>query len=238
MRHSRSSARTSGTGDGTSWIAAGMFVVVLAALVAFGWWIWQYSRSQALRLPLSVGVAFDLSGSMQKDEKQRAIDVLNSMFDTIVPSGTPTRFWVYAEMILESMNIRPTDSSDLDAFAERTKKRLGKEKTYQKLPLQEMLDYAKAQPDRTVVLCLFTDGENHTSEETRRLAEQIRKQPNVCAVLVGPLEEGFQKRMREQLGAFDRSDKFILFGMDKKDADRALKELSEKLVQQNKEVRQ
>jgi hypothetical protein len=218
-----------------------MFVVVLAALVAFGWWIWEYSRSQALRLPLSVGVAFDISGSMQKDEKQRAIDVLNSMFDTIVPSKTPTRLWVYAEKIYESMDIRPTDSSDpsLNAFAERIKKPLGKKDTYQKLPLQALLDYAKAQPDRTVVLCLFTDGEDHTPEETRRLAEQIRKQPNVCAVLVGPLEEQFKDDldgMRKRLGALDRSGKLILFGMN--DARNALDKLREKLVQRNKEVRQ
>jgi predicted metal-dependent peptidase len=214
-----------------------MFVVVVAALVAFGWWIWQYSRSKALSLPLSVGAAFDISGSMQKDEKQRAVGVLYSMIDTIVPNQTPTRLWVYAEKIHESMDKRPTRSSELNSFAKRKiTERLGEWGTYQKLPLQAMLDYAKAQPNRTVVLCLFTDGEDHTPEETRRLAEQISQQPNVRAVLVGPLEDQFRKRMREQLDALDRRGKLILFGMN--DADRALDDLSEKLAQRNKEARQ
>jgi len=291
MRHSRSSARTSGTGDGTSWIAAGMFVVVLAALVAFGWWILQPNRSQEVRsqeprpqevrsqeprseenrsqglasqeirsqetrsqetrsqeprsqeirpqetrLPLSVGAAFDISGSMQTDEKDLCFGVLSEMIDTIMPSRTPHRIWVYAEKIHRLMDIRPIDSSDpsLDALAERIKKPLGEKDTYQKLALQALLDYAKAQPDRTVVLCLFTDGEDHTREETRRLAEQISQQPNVRAVLVGPLEEGFQMDMEERLGVL--KDKLILFGRD--DIDRALDELSEKLAQPNKEVRQ
>jgi hypothetical protein len=185
-----------------------------------------------------VGVAFDNSGSMQKNEKQRAIGVLYSMIDrSVVPNKTPMRLWVYAEKIHESMEIRPTRSSELNSFAKSyITEQLGERGTYQKLALQTLLDYAKAQPNRTVVLCLFTDGENHTPEETRRLAEQISQQPNVRAVLVGPLEDQFRMGMRQRLGALDRSGKLILFGM--KDVRNALDELREKLAQPNKEARQ
>jgi len=236
MSHSRQSVRSGGTGDSSPWIVGVAFVVLLVVLLGIGWAIWRFSRSQELKLPISVGAAFDISGSMHKDEKQRAIGVLYTLIDEVLPYQTPTRIWVYAEKLHESMEKYPSRSSDLNAFAQRSiTDRLGEWGTYQKLPIQAMLDYAKAHPNRTIVLCLFTDGEDHTPEETRRLAEELSQQPNVCAVLVGPLEDQFRLGCRQQLEALARSGKLILFGMN--DADRAVDDLKAKLNALDKEAR-
>lgn len=237
MRHSRQSMRSGGMGDSHSWIAGVVVVgVVLVGLAAIGWALWRYSRSQELKLNIRVGAAFDISGSMHKNEKQRAVGVLYTLIDEVLPNRTPTRIWVYAERLHESMEKQPSRSSELNAFAQRgITDKLGEWGTYQKLPMQAMLAYAKEHPDRAILLCLFTDGEDHTPDETRCLAEKLSQQPNVCAVLVGPLEEQFRLGCRQQLEALGRSGKLILFGMN--DADRAVEELREKLEKLDKEAR-
>ncbi|GBC92733.1 hypothetical protein HRbin15_01210 [bacterium HR15] len=236
MRHSRHSSRSGGQGETSHWIAPIAFLVVIALLLAVGWWFWHYSREQELRLPLRVGAAFDISGSMQKAEKQRAVGVLYALIDEKLPYQTPIRIWVYAERIHESTEQAPTRSSDLNAFAQRSiTEKLGEWGTYQKLPLQAMLNYAKEYPDRKMVLCLFTDGEDHTPAETQHLAAELSRLPNVCAVLVGPLEEQFRMGFRHRLEALRQSGKLILFGKD--DAGRALDELKAKLDQLDREVR-
>ena len=236
MRHSRQSIRSSEAGDSSHWLAGIVFVGILIALLGLGWFIWQYSRSQELQLPISVGAAFDISGSMHKSEKQRAVGVLYTLIDEVLPYQTPMRFWIYAEKLHESMEKTPSYSSDLNAFAERSiTGKLGEWGTHQKLAMQAMLDYAKEHPDRTVVLCLFTDGEDHTPNETHRLAEELARQPNVCVVLVGPLEEQFRLGWRQRLEALRQSGKLILFGMN--DAGRAVNELKEKLKTLDKEAR-
>jgi len=228
MRHSRQGPRSGGTGDSIPWTTAIAFAGILAVLFVGGWLFWRYSRSQELTLPLSVGASFDISGSMHKDEKQRAVGVLYTLIDGVFPYQTPIRLWIYAEKIHESMEKTPARSSDLNAFAQRNiTERLGEWGTYQQLPLQAMLDYAKENPNRTIVLCLFTDGEDHTPEETRRLAEELSQQPNVGAVLVGPLKEQLRMGFRQRLEAVQRSGKLILFGMNA--ADRAVHEVEAEL---------
>ncbi len=229
MRHSRQSARSGGSGDTSHWVAGLVLLLVLALLLVGGWALWSYSRGHELTLPLRVGAAFDISGSMHKDEKQRAVGVLYTLIDEVLPYRTPTRIWVYAEKRHETMEKTPARSSELNAFAQRSiTEKLGEWGTYQKLPLQAMTDYAKAHPNDLVVLCLFTDGEDHTPRETRDEAENLSSQPNVCVVLVGPLEEQFREDFRQRLEPLEQSGKLIIFGMS--DADRAVAELREKLV--------
>ncbi len=236
MRHSRQSARSGGAGDPSPWAAGLIAFTVLAAIVGGGWWVWQYSQSQQLTLPLRVGAAFDISGSMQSDEKRRAVGVLYTLVDEILPYQTPIQFWVYAEKLHESIEKTPAHSSDLNDFAQRSiTGRLGEWGTYQKLPLQAMLEYAQRHSNQTVILCLFTDGEDHTPKETRRLAEAISRLPNVCAVLVGPLEEQFRAHFRKQLEPLEASGKLIVFSRG--DADRAVDELKAKLVKLDEEAR-
>jgi predicted metal-dependent peptidase len=239
MRHSRQSARSGGADDPSPW-AAGMIaftgLAAIAAIVGGGWWVWQYSQSQQLTLPLKVGAAFDISGSMHTEEKQRAVGVLYTLVDAILPYQTPIQFWVYAEKLHESIKKTPARSSDLNDFARRSiTERLGEWGTYQKLPLQAMLEFAQRHSNQTVILCLFTDGEDHTPKETRRLVETISRLPNVCAVLVGPLEEQFRANFRKQLEPLETSGKLIVFSMG--DADRAVNELKAKLVKLNEEAR-
>jgi predicted metal-dependent peptidase len=211
-------------------------LAAIAAIVGGGWWVWQYSRSQQLTLPIEVGAAFDISGSMQRDEKQRAVGVLYTLVDGILPHQTPIQFWVYAEKLHESIKKTPTSSADLNDFARRSiTERLGEWGTYQRLPMQAMLEYAQRHSNQTIVLCLFTDGEDHTPKATRRLAEAISRLPNVCAVLVGPLEEQFRADFRKQLQPLEAGGKLILFSMG--DADRAVNELRAKLVKLDEEAR-
>jgi hypothetical protein len=228
MRHSRQNNRSGGAGDANPWAAGLILFTGLVAIVLVGWWFWQYSHSQQRTLPDEVGAAFDISGSMHKDEKQRAVGVLYTLVDETLPHQTPIQFWVYAEKLHESIKKTPTSSVDLNDFARRSiTERLGEWGTYQKLPLQAMLEYAQRHPNKTIVLCLFTDGEDHTPKETRRLAEAISRLPNVCAVLVGPLEEQFRANFRRQLQPLEARGKLIVFSMG--DADRAVNELRAKL---------
>lgn len=239
MRYSRRSARSGGMGDASPWAVGLMTFTGLAAIVAIvggGWWIWHYSQSQQLTLPLEVGAAFDISGSMHKEEKQRAVGVLYTLVDEVLPYRTPIQLWVYAEKLHESIKKTPARSSDLNDFAKRSiTERLGEWGTYQKLPMQAMLDYAQRHSNRTIVLCLFTDGEDHTPQETRHLAEAISRQTNVCAVLVGPLEERFRSNFRKELEPLEASGKLIVFSLG--DADRAVEELKAKLERLDQEVR-
>lgn len=231
MRHSRQSARTGGMGDANPLVPVVAFVAVLALIGALGWWVWRYSQSQRLNLPVCLGAAFDISQSMHRAEKQRAVGVLFTLIDEVLPNQTPMRLWVYAERIHESREDRPRYSSELKEFARRNiTESMGQWGTYQKLPLQQMLDYARRHPNEKVVLCLFTDGEDHTPNETAQLVREINALPNVCAVLVGPLEEQFRLDFRQRLKPLEESGKLILFGMG--DASRAVDDLKQRLAKE------
>jgi predicted negative regulator of RcsB-dependent stress response len=75
-------------GDAQNPLLTGLaFVGILAAVAVAGWLVWSHSQAQALKTPLAVGAGFDVSQSMSKEQKQRAVAFLNKMIGEVMPSA-------------------------------------------------------------------------------------------------------------------------------------------------------
>ena len=78
-------------GDAQNPLLAGLALVgILAAVAVAVWLVWSHSQAQALKTPLAVGAGFDVSQSMSKEQKQRAVAFLNKMIGEAMPARTPT----------------------------------------------------------------------------------------------------------------------------------------------------
>lgn len=176
-------------GDGQHPLFAGLILIVVLALVgAAGWWVWSYSRAQALKTPLALGAAFDVSQSVSTKQKQQAVGFLNKMIGTVLPTRTPTKIWRYAESVQTVHESQPIASKELSKVSRDTiENYLGKWGTRPDKALQEFQHYIPQQPGRKFVLCLFTDGECHSVQATREAAQQLAQNPQVVAVVVGPV---------------------------------------------------
>ena len=173
-------------GDAQNPLLAGLALVgILAAVAVAGWLMWSHSQAQALKTPLAVGAGFDVSQSMSKEQKQRAVAFLNKMIGEVMPARTPTKIWRYAETIETVHASRPIASKELNKVSRDTiENYLGKWGTRPDKVMQEFQRYTAQYPERKFVLCLFTDGECHTPKETREQAARLAQDSRVAAVVV------------------------------------------------------
>jgi hypothetical protein len=220
-------------GDGQHPLLTGL--VLLLALVAFGtlgWWVWNYSRAQALTTPLAVGAGFDVSQSMRKEQKQRAVAFLNKMIGEVMPTRTPTKIWRYAEIVETVHESRPIASKDLNKVSRDTiENYLGNWGTRPDKVLQEFQRYMAQYPERKFVLCLFTDGECHAAKETRAQAAQLAQDDRVVAVVVGPVINSYRRAVENDYYAplYDAGKLFVFGETDALDTLARLKERLRKL---------
>ena len=208
-------------------LAALVLLVLVAALVGIGWWLWSYGRRQALTIPLAVGAGFDVSQSMSKEQKQRAVAFLNKVIGEVMPSGTPTKIWRYAETIETVHASRPIASKELNKVSRDTiENYLGKWGTRPDKVLQEFQRFTAQYPERKFVLCLFTDGECHTPKETREQAARLAQDSRVAAVIVGPVINRYRRAVENSYYAplHDAGKLFVFGETDGLDALARLKE--------------
>ncbi len=215
--------------DATNWAAGMIALAALAVVVVLARQVWSYSNAQRLSLRVQVLTGWDVSDTMHPAKRRRAMGVWYTVTDKVLPPRTPQRVLVYAELIYESLECAPSRSAELNQFAQKLiEKRIGRWGTLQHLPLEAMLEQVQRAPQQDFILGLFTDGENHSSSRrTTHLAAELARQRNLKAVLVGPLDEQFRHRFRQQLRPLDEAGKLIVFGMD--DASRAVDELKRRL---------
>ena len=215
-------------GDGQHAILTGLVLLLaLAAFGALGWWVWSYSRAQALTVPLAVGAGFDVSQSMRKEQKQRAVAFLNKMIGEVMPTRTPTKIWRYAETIETVHESRPIASKELNKVSRDTiENYLGKWGTRPDKVLREFQRYMVQHPERKFVLCLFTDGECHAAKETRAQAEQLAQDNRVVAVVVGPVINRYRRAVENDYYAplYDAGKLFVFGETDALDTLARLKE--------------
>jgi hypothetical protein len=202
-------------------------VGVFAVAAIAGWWVWSYSRAQAIKTPLAVGAGFDVSQSMSKEQKQRAVAFLNKVIGEVMPSGTPTKIWRYAETIETVHASRPIASKELNKVSRDTiENYLGKWGTRPDKVMQEFQRFTTQYPERKFVLCLFTDGECHDAKETRAQAEQLARDNQVVAVVVGPVISRYRRAVENNYYAplYDAGKLFVFGETDGLDALARLKE--------------
>jgi hypothetical protein len=208
-------------------LAALVLLVLAAAAVGGGWWLWSYSRGQALTIPLAVGAGFDVSQSMRKEQKQRAVAFLNKMIGEVMPTRTPTKIWRYAETIETVHESRPIASKELNKVSRETiENYLGKWGTRPDKVMQEFQRYTAQYPERKFVLCLFTDGECHDAKGTRTQAEQLARDDRVVAVVVGPVINRYRRAVENEYYAplYDAGKLFVFGETDALDTLARLKE--------------
>ena len=208
-------------------LAALVLLVLVAALVGIGWWLWSYGRRQALTIPLAVGAGFDVSQSMSKEQKQRAVAFLNKVIGEVMPSGTPTKIWRYAETIETVHESRPIASKELNKVSRDTiENYLGKWGTRPDKVMQEFQRFTAQYPERKFVLCLFTDGECHAKDETRERAAQLARNDRVVAVVVGPVINRYRRAVENECYAplYDAGKLFVFGETDALDVFTRLKE--------------
>jgi hypothetical protein len=215
-------------GDAQNPLLAGLALVgILAAVAVAGWLVWSHSQAQALKTPLAVGAGFDVSQSMSKEQKQRAVAFLNKVIGEVMPSGTPTKIWRYAETIETVHASRPIASKELNKVSRDTiENYLGKWGTRPDKVMQEFQRFTTQYPERKFVLCLFTDGECHTPKETREQAARLAQDRRVAAVVVGPVINRYRRAVENNYYAplYDAGKLFVFGETDGLDALARLKE--------------
>ncbi|MCS6923828.1 MAG: VWA domain-containing protein [Fimbriimonadales bacterium] len=215
MARDRGARSRSYEGDGQhSWLMGLAFLAILVLLGAGGWALWNYSRRQAIQIPLTVGAGFDVSQSMSREQKQRSVAFLNKLIGTVLPTRTPVKIWRYAEGLETVHESRPIASKDLTRVSRDTiENYMGKWGTRPDKVMQEFHRYIERQPDRKAVLCLFTDGECHSAQETRLLAQQLAQNPQVVVVVVGPVLNKYRAAVENEYYAPLRdAGKLFVFG--------------------------
>ncbi|MCX7924388.1 MAG: VWA domain-containing protein [Fimbriimonadales bacterium] len=169
-------------------LTGGILLGALLLVGLAGWWLWNYSQSQSLKTPLMVGAGFDVSQSVTKEQKQRGVAFLNRMIGVVLPSRTPIKIWRYAESLTTVHESRPLASKDLAKVSRDTiENYMGKWGTRPDKVMQDFQLYLRQQSGRKAILCLFTDGECHSADETRTQAAQLAQNPQVVAVVIGPV---------------------------------------------------
>jgi type II secretory pathway pseudopilin PulG len=220
-------------GDAQNPLLAGLALVgILAAAAVAVWLVWSHSQAQALKTPLAVGAGFDVSQSMSKEQKQRAVAFLNKMIGEVMPARTPTKIWRYAETIETVHESRPIASKELNKISRDTiENYLGKWGTRPDKVMQEFQRYTAQYPERKFVLCLFTDGECHAAKETRAQAARLARDDRVVAVVVGPVINSYRRAVENDYYAplYDAGKLFVFGETDALDTLARLKERLRKL---------
>jgi hypothetical protein len=164
---------------------------------------------------------------MSKEQKQRAVAFLNKVIGEVMPSGTPTKIWRYAETIETVHESRPIASKELNKVSRDTiENYLGKWGTRPDKVMQEFQRFTAQYPERKFVLCLFTDGECHTPKETREQAARLAQDSRVAAVVVGPVINRYRRAVENNYYAplYDAGKLFVFGETDGLDALARLKE--------------
>ncbi len=231
----RYTASSYGEDGGSSGVWSLIAIVVISVLlILWGWWL--YERTVANRIPdVAFGVAFDVSQSMSRDEKQRSAGVLTRLLDETFAETLRVKTWRFAEQLREVDDRYLDRSSELNPIYEKMiHNHLGQWGTRPSQVLAKLLSFAQEERNQNcpVVLCLFTDGEIVASspqqtqeerEQTRQLAQQIAQMENVKAVLIGPVKEQFRIDYQDVLEPLKLANKLMLFGDT--DAQRAIEDV-------------
>ncbi|GIV06250.1 MAG: hypothetical protein KatS3mg016_1825 [Fimbriimonadales bacterium] len=230
MSRSRGSRGRSYEGESQNPLLTGViFLVVILAVVLIGWGVWNYSQSQAIKTPLMVGAGFDVSQSVSREQKLRGVAFLNKLVGTVLPTRTPVKIWRYAETMETVHQSRPIASKELNAVSRKMiENYMGHWGTRPDKVMQDFQRYLQQLPGRKAILCLFTDGECHAPQETREIANQLAQDPQVVAVVVGPVLDKYRASVENEYYApLNDAGKLFVFG--ETDAYDALDRLKERL---------
>lgn len=209
-----------------------VLVGIILAIGAMVWWLWSYSRSQVIQTPMALGAGFDVSESMRKEQKQRAVGFLNGVIGQVMPTRTPTKIWRYAEIVETVHESSPIASKELMAVSGETiENHMGKWGTRPDKVMDEFVRYLQQDGERKYVLCLFTDGECHDAARTREQAARLAEDERVVAVVVGPVTNRYRRAVENNYYApLREAGKLIVFGeTDALDARTRLKERLDQL---------
>lgn len=223
-------SRSEGHGTEGGWLPVVGILLVLALLIGAVYWVFTSTQANRLK-PIAYGAAFDVSQSMQDDERRKCIGVMNEMIDSFFAESIRVKVWRYAEHLREVADKEEVRRSEelFGIYEDRTLKVMGEWGTHPSLPMKEMLKFVQEPKNkqRQVVLCFFTDGEDHSPQETRKVAEQLAQQDHLKAILVGPLKEQYRLKIQRTLEPLEKAQKLIVFSAY--DAGNAIEELKKRL---------
>jgi hypothetical protein len=230
MSRSRGSRGHSYEGESQNTLLTGVILLGgILFVIAAAWWFWNYSKSQAIQTPLMVGAGFDVSQSVSREQKLRGVAFLNKLVGTVLPTRTPIKIWRYAETMETIHQSRPIASKELNTVTRKMiENYMGTWGTRPDKVMQDFQRYLQQLPDRRAILCLFTDGECHSPQETRAIANQLAQDPQVVAVVVGPVLDKYRASVEnDYYEPLNNAGKLLVFG--ETDAYDALDRLKERL---------
>lgn len=140
----RYTSRSESHGTEVGWLA-GVIAILLLAGLGYGFY-WVFTITQANRLKsIAYGVAFDVSQSVQEDERQKCIGVMNEMIDSIFAESIRVKVWRYAEHLREVADKEEVRRSEelFGIYEDRTLKVMGEWGTHPSLPMKEMLKFVQ-----------------------------------------------------------------------------------------------
>lgn len=210
-------------------LMGGILLIAIVPFVFGGFFLWYFSKSQSLKMPLMVGAGFDVSQSVSREQKLRGVAFLNKLVGTVLPTRTPIKIWRYAETMETIHQSRPIASKELNTVARKMiENYMGTWGTRPDKVMQDFQRYLRQLPDRKAILCLFTDGECHSPQETRAIANQLAQDPQVVAVVVGPVLDKYRASVEnDYYEPLNKAGKLLVFG--ETDAYDALDRLHERL---------
>ncbi|OYT69549.1 MAG: hypothetical protein CFK48_07895 [Armatimonadetes bacterium CP1_7O] len=230
MSRSRGSRGHSYEGESQNTLLTGVILLGgILFVIAAAWWFWNYSKSQAIQTPVMVGAGFDVSQSVSREQKLRGVAFLNKLVGTVLPTRTPIKIWRYAETMETIHQSRPIASKELNTVTRKMiENYMGTWGTRPDKVMQDFQRYLQQLPDRRAILCLFTDGECHSPQETRAIANQLAQDPQVVAVVVGPVLDKYRASVEnDYYEPLNNAGKLLVFG--ETDAYDALDRLKERL---------
>lgn len=177
--------------------------------------------------------AFDISGSMDEEEKRAAYRFVSQLVREAVRVKAQVPVWEYAETCAMrgelDVEVRADIAAELENLISATRGTWG---TRPGLVLREFERYLgsdKAKSSR-VLLLLVSDGEMHDQPEVRELCRKIAALPEVRAVVVGPVHKEHWGSVSDAFADFGQ--RLVVFGAS--DRRRALDDVL-RLLQQGED---
>lgn len=199
--------------EGREFLLFGLLALLLVGALAYILWV----RGQASSLPevaLKVGIGCDISKSLTPDEKRQYCGLMNNIVDQAFPSNTSAYVWSYSEVIAKLYEGKPRNARALrTAQTILVENSSGDWGTRQALVMREMQTVGQEaqRNDTPVAFILFTDGEDHWKDETRAMAAELAKLPNLKCVLVGPVDKEMRMATERTFAPLHEQGKLIVF---------------------------
>lgn len=165
----------------------GIALVVAVALVLLAGGAYWVVRSQQPRRPLHLLEAYDISGSVGPDEKQRDCEVAEATHARILGANSRVMAWTFALDAWELYEGDPRDARELRPLLDTIRGTTAQLRGTSPARVLERMAAAARRAESVnadVALLFLWDGEDHRPEATRAAVQQLATLSNLKAIWV------------------------------------------------------